>query len=59
MNEFPRLRARIDAAEQRLEEFKEQAKQHESMIVRLAEQINEMQQQRKPGRPKKEPNGTI
>lgn len=56
MNEFPRLRARIDAAEQRLEEFKEQAKQHEDMILRLAEQINLMQQQRKPGR---KPNGTI
>lgn len=56
MNEFPRLRARIDAAEQRLEELKEQAKQHEDMILRLAEQINLMQQQRKPGR---KPNGTI
>lgn len=54
MNEFPRLRARIDAAEQRLEEIKQQAKQHEDMILRLAEQINLMQQQRKPGRPKKE-----
>lgn len=58
MNEFPRLRARIDAAEQRLEEFKEQAKQHEDMILRLAEQINLMQQQRKPGR-KPKTDGTI
>lgn len=50
MNEFPRLRARIDAAELKIEEFKAQAKQHEAMIVRLAEQINLIQQQRRPGR---------
>ena len=56
MNEFPRLRARIDLAEQRVETLEQQAKQHESMIVRLMEQINLMQQQRKPGR---KPNGTI
>ena len=58
MNEFPRLRARVDAAEQRVNELEQQAKQHESMIVRLAEQINLMQQQRKPGR-KPKTDGTI
>lgn len=55
MNEFPRLRARIDAAEQRIEEFKQQAHRHETMLIRLAEQINQLQQARKPGRkPKSE-----
>lgn len=58
MNEFPRLRARIDAAELRIDALEQQAKKHESMIVRLAEQINLMQQQRKPGR-KPKTNGTI
>lgn len=58
MNEFPRLRARVDAAEQRVNELEQQAKQHETMIVRLAEQINLMQQQRKPGR-KPKTDGTI
>mgnify|MGYP002389199317 CR=1 FL=1 len=58
MNEFPRLRAKVDAAEQRMTELEQQAKKHESMILRLAEQINIMQQQRKPGR-KPKTDGTI
>lgn len=58
MNEFPRLRARIDAAETRVETLEQQARQHEDMIIQLAEQINLMQQQRKPGR-KPKPDGTI
>ena len=59
MNEYPRLRARVDALDQQADKQAMQISQLESMIVRLAEQINQMQQQRKPGRPKKEPNGTI
>lgn len=60
MNEFPRLRARVEAAEQRIDELMQNAKHAEAVIVRLAEQINLMQQQRKLGRPKREePNGTI
>ena len=58
MNEFPRLRAKVDAAAQRMTELEKQAKQFESMILRLAEQINIMQQQRKPGR-KPKTDGTI
>lgn len=58
MNEFPRLRARIDVAEQRIEEFKQQAHKHEAMLIHLAELINQMQQARKPGRKPKD-NGTI
>lgn len=59
MNEYPRLRARVDSLDQQADKQAMQISQLESMIVRLAEQINQMQQQRKPGRPKKEPNGTI
>lgn len=53
MNEFPRLRARVEAAEHKVEQQSEHMKVLENMIVRLAEQINQLQQ-RKPGRPKKE-----
>lgn len=42
-----------------VQRLKDKAREHETMIVRLMEQVNLMQQQRKPGRPKKEPNGTI
>lgn len=33
-----------------VQRLKEQARQHETLILRLMEQINLMQQQRKPGR---------
>lgn len=41
-----------------VQRLKEQAKQHEALIVRLMEQINQMQQARKPGR-KPKTDGTI
>ena len=55
MNEFPRLRARIDAAERTADLLAEKVARLESVVIRLAEQINLMQQKRKPGR---KPNGT-
>lgn len=59
MNEYPRLKARVVAAEEKLEALEQHAKRAENLIIRLAEQINELQHQRKPGRPRKETNGTI
>jgi phage shock protein A len=53
MNEFPRLRARIDATETAAQQLAEQVKQLENVVIRLAEQINLMQKKHKPGRPRK------
>lgn len=58
MNEFPRLRARLDAAELKIEALEQHARRAETVIIRLAEQIQLMQQQRKPGR-KPRTDGTI
>lgn len=58
MNEFPRLRARLDSAEQKIEALEQHARRAETVIIRLAEQVHLLQQQRKPGR-KPKPNGTI
>lgn len=54
MNEFPRLRARVEASEQRIEAFDQHVRHLEAVVIRLAEQINQMQQARKPGRKPKE-----
>ena len=50
MNEFPRLRARVEASEQRIDFFEQQVRHLEDVVIRLAEQINQLQQARKPGR---------
>ncbi len=59
MNEFPRMRAKLDAAEHRILTLEAKVKHHEIVITRVAEQINLMQQQRKPGPKPKASNGSI
>lgn len=58
MNEFPRLRARVEAAEQSVERLTAHIERLELVIIRLAEQVNQIQQARKPGR-KPKTDGTI
>jgi len=53
MNEFPRLRARLDALELKLEALEQHARHAEAVIIRLAEQVHLLQQKRRPERPRK------